>query len=49
MEQIQEIFTTLIMLYESTQTMGMLPPNILSQIVDFTEYVLLNLLNAKLQ
>ncbi|KAJ7256684.1 hypothetical protein C8J57DRAFT_1650067 [Mycena rebaudengoi] len=37
MEQIQETFITLIILYESTQIMEVLPPNILSQIVDFTE------------
>jgi hypothetical protein len=40
MEQIHEIFTALIILYESTQIMGVLPPHILSHIVDFTEYVL---------
>jgi hypothetical protein len=46
MEQIHEIFIALITLYESTQIMGVLPPNILSQIVDFTEYVFLILLTV---
>jgi hypothetical protein len=44
MKQIHEIFTVLIILYESTQIVGVLPPNILSCIVYLTEYVPRNLI-----
>ncbi|KAJ7806083.1 P-loop containing nucleoside triphosphate hydrolase protein, partial [Mycena olivaceomarginata] len=36
-EQIQEILTAIIVLYESTQIQGVVPPTLLSHVVNFTE------------
>jgi hypothetical protein len=39
-EQIHEILTAIIVLYETTQIQGVVPPALLSDVVNFTEYVL---------
>jgi hypothetical protein len=38
-EQIQGILTAIIVLYESTQIQGVAPPTLLSNVINFTEYV----------